>query len=296
MDILITGGTGFIGSGLKDSLLEQGHSLVILSRQAKPGIRNCRYIERLDELADDTAVDAIINLAGASLAGRRWTTSYKEEIVASRLDTTRALVGLCGRLQRPPKVLLSASAIGYYGPRDSNKIDEEEPSGNCFSSILCEKWEAEASAAQSLGVRVCYLRFGVVLDRDGGAMTEMARPFRFGLANWIGSGEQWLSWIHRSDAVAAIEWLLQHPDASGAFNVTAPEPVTSKGFCAAMKRKTRTFLTLPMPATAMRLLVGEMADELLITGQGVVPARLQEAGFTFRYATIDAALDDIIAG
>lgn len=296
MDILITGGTGFIGSVLKDRLLEQGHSLVILSRQAKPGIRNCRYIERLDELADDAAVDAIINLAGASLAGRRWTTSYKEEIVASRLDTTRALAGLCGRLQRPPKVLLSASAIGYYGPRDSNKIDEKEPPGTCFSSDLCEKWESEASAAQGLGVRVCYLRFGVVLDRDGGAMTEMARPFRFGVANWIGSGEQWLSWIHRSDAVAAIEWLLQHPEASGAFNVTAPEPVTSKGFCAAMKRKTRTFLTLPMPATAMRLLVGEMADELLITGQGVVPARLQEAGFTFRYATIDAALDDIIAG
>ena len=296
MDILITGGTGFIGSALKDSLLEQGHSLVILSRQAKPGIRNCRYIEQLDELADDAAVDAIINLAGASLAGRRWTTSYKEEIVASRIGTTRALVQLCGRLQRPPKVLLSASAIGYYGPRDSNKLDEKEPPGTCFSSILCENWEAEASAAQGLGVRVCYLRFGVVLDREGGAMTEMARPFLFGLANWIGSGEQWLSWIHRTDAVAAIEWLLQHPDASGAFNVTAPEPVTSKGFCAAMKRKTRTFLTLPMPATAMRLLVGEMADELLITGQGVVPARLQEAGFTFRYATIDAALDDIVAG
>ena len=127
-------------------------------------------------------------------------------------------------------------------------------------------------------------------------MTEMARPFRFGLANWIGSGEQRLSSIHRTDAVAAIEWLLQHPDASGAFNVTAPEPVTSKGFCAAMKRKTRTFLTLPMPATALRLLVGEMAEELLITGQGVVPARLQEAGFTFRYATIDSALDDILAG
>jgi uncharacterized protein (TIGR01777 family) len=295
MDVLITGGTGFIGSALKLSLLEQGHSLVILSRQATPSVPNCRYIARLDELADDTDVDAIINLAGASLAGRRWTAAYKEEIVASRLEITRALVQLCGRLRRPPTVLLSASAIGYYGPRESNKIDEEEPSGNCFSSKLCKKWEAEASAAESLGVRVCCLRFGVVLDREGGAMTEMARPFKFGLANWIGSGEQWLSWIHRTDAVAAIEWLLQHSDASGAFNVTAPEPVTSKGFCEAMKRKTRTFLTLPMPAAAMRLLVGEMADELLITGQGVVPARLQDAGFAFRYATIDAALDDIVA-
>ena len=295
MNILITGGTGFIGSALNLSLLEQGHSLVILSRQAAPSVPNCRYIARLDELADDADVAAIINLAGASLAGRRWTAAYKEEIFSSRLETTRALVQLCGRLQRPPKVLLSASAIGYYGPRESNKIDEEEPSGDCFSSKLCEKWEAEANAAERLGVRVCCLRFGVVLDREGGAMTEMARPFKFGLANWIGSGEQWLSWIHRTDAVAAIEWLRQHSDASGAFNVTAPEPLTSKGFCEAMKRKTRTFLTLPMPAAAMRLLVGEMADELLITGQGVVPARLQDAGFTFRYATIDAALDDIVA-
>ncbi|MEP1469787.1 MAG: TIGR01777 family oxidoreductase [Halieaceae bacterium] len=295
MNILITGGTGFIGAALRQSLLEQGHSLVILSREGHADRDHCRFITSLEALSDDYALDAIINLAGASMAGKRWTVAYKEEIVASRIDTTRALVALIRRLEQRPAVLLSASAIGYYGPNGSDRLDENTPVGNCFSSELCDQWEQEASAAQALGVRVCFLRLGVVLDSDGGAMIEMARPFRMGFGNWIGSGQQWLSWIHRDDAVAAMLWLLASDSASGAFNVTAPEPVTSKGFCEAMQRKFRTLLALPMPAFAMRLLVGEMADELLITGQRVVPARLQAAGFTFNYPEIDSALDAIIA-
>ena len=296
MNILITGGTGFIGAALQSALHEQGHTLVILSRQGREGSDHCRYITSLDELANVYVLDAVINLAGAPLAGRRWSAAYKDEIMASRIDTTRALVKLIGRLEKAPKVLLSASAIGFYGPTEDNKLNEESPVGNCFSSKLCDSWEGEASAAGSLGVRVCHLRLGVVLDRDGGAMTEMARPFRMGLGNWIGSGRQWLSWVHRADVVAAILWLLQADSASGPFNVTAPEPVTSRGFCESMQRKFRTLVALPVPAFAMRLLVGEMAEELLITGQRVIPARLQAADFTFLYPTIDSALDAIVQG
>ena len=228
------------------------------------------------------------------MAGRRWSPAYKAEIIASRIDITGAVIALCARLEHPPSVLLSASAIGYYGPGNDEKMDETFRAGNGFSSNLCADWENEAIAAQALGVRVCLVRLGVVLDSDGGAMLEMARPFRFGIANWIGSGRQWLSWVHRADAVAAIEWLLHAPDMSGAVNVTAPAPVTSRGFCDAMKCRTRTLITLAMPAWVMRLLVGEMADELLISGQRVVPARLQAAGFAFRFPTIDDALDDVV--
>ncbi|MFT6957020.1 MAG: hypothetical protein ACJAYC_002027 [Halieaceae bacterium] len=295
MNILITGGTGFIGSALQCALRIKGYSLIILSRQPGPPGDGNRYICSLDQIPDSERLDAVVNLAGASLAGRRWSPEYKAEIIASRMTTTGAVVALCARLEDPPSVLLSASAIGYYGPGNDEKIDETFSAGSGFASNLCAGWESEAIAAEGLGVRVCLLRFGVVLDADGGAMTEMARPFRFGIANWIGTGRQWLSWVHRADAVAAIDWLLHAPGVSGVINVTAPAPVTSRGFCEAMKCRTRTLITLAMPARVMRLLVGEMADELLITGQRVVPARLQAEGFPFLFPTIDDALKDILS-
>ncbi|MEH6607921.1 MAG: TIGR01777 family oxidoreductase [Halioglobus sp.] len=295
MNVLITGGTGFIGCALQRALRSKGDSLIILSREPGPVDDESRYIRSLDQIPDTERLDAIINLAGASLAGRRWSPAYKAEIVASRIDITGAVIALCARLEHPPSALLSASAIGYYGPGNDEKMDETFPAGKGFSANLCADWENETMAAQALGIRVCLLRLGVVLDSDGGAMAEMVRPFRFGIANWIGTGRQWLSWVHRADAVAAIEWLLQAPGVSGAVNVTAPAPVTSRGFCDAMKCRTRTFITLAMPAWVMRLIVGEMADELLITGQRVVPTLLQDQGFSFRFPTIDDALDDIVS-
>jgi len=164
-----------------------------------------------------------------------------------------------------------------------------------FSQQLCQRWEAAALRAEALGTRVCLLRLGVVLDRDGGAMEQMAQPFRLGIANWLGSGQQWLSWVHRKDAVAAMDFLLARTDLSGPFNITAPEPVTSRGFCAAMKRRRRTLLTAPVPAPVMRLLVGEMAQELLLQGQRVLPVRLQAEGFRFSFPTLDDALGAIMA-
>ncbi len=293
MHYLVTGGTGFIGSALIPALLADGHSVTVLSRRPGSDQKPLRFITSLDVIPADTRIDAVVNLAGASLAGQRWTPAYKQEIVASRLATTERLLKLIARLETSPQVLLNASAIGYYGHHGDEPLTEEGAVVPGFSQDLCQRWETAAMQASALGVRVCLLRLGVVLDRDGGAMEEMARPFKFGVANWIGSGTQWLSWVHRRDVVAAIRFLQEHTELSGPFNITAPEPVTSRDFCAAMKRHKRTFITVPMPATAIKLLVGEMADELLLNGQRVLPSRLQAAGFRFALPALDDALGDI---
>lgn len=294
MRVLVTGGTGFIGSLLQQVLSDAGHQLMVLTRQTSPPAGPATYLHSLDELADTAEIDAIINLAGASLADKRWSTSYKKTIVDSRLNTTADVVALCHRLNTRPSVLLSGSAIGYYGAHGDEKLDERCGAGDGFAAQLCSDWESEASAVAALGIRLCLLRLGVVLDRDGGAFVEMARPFRLGVANWIGSGEQYLSWVHRRDVVGAIVFLLEQSQLHGVFNVTAPQPVTSKGFCSVLKAHMRTWITVPMPAGVMRVLVGEMADELLITGQRVLPANLLNAGYTFQYPELEEALSTLV--
>ena len=294
MNILITGGTGFIGAPLVSKLLELGHSITVLSRQSLQGRRQLRYVKSLEQLADNEAVDAVINLAGASLADHRWSAAYKREIFSSRLDTTESLLQLMRRLEHPPQVLLSASAIGFYGHHGDKILAEDGEVTPGFSQNLCQQWEDLALQAQTLGVRVCLLRLGVVLDAGGGAFTQMALPFRFGLGNWLGRGSQWLSWVHRRDVLAAIVFLLEQEQMSGPFNITAPEAVTSRGFCDAMRNHRRTLLNLPVPALAMRVLIGEMADELLLNGQRVTPQALLGSGFSFEFPDIDAALTDIL--
>lgn len=294
MHILITGGTGFIGAKLCQKLLANGHRLTVLTRQLLPADAGCEFVSRLDDIASDAHIEAVINLAGASLAGRRWTEAYKQEIFTSRLQTTRDLIALLKRLEHKPEVLLSASAIGYYGHHGNEILDESGSVVAGFSQELCEYWEKTAVEARKLGVRVCLLRLGVVLDSGGGAFTEMARPFGFGIANWLGNGQQWLSWVHRSDVVSAMLFLLQRPDLDGPFNITAPQPVTSRGFCEAMMLRKRTLLKLPVPALVLRVMLGEMARELLLNGQRVVPAALQEEGFAFEFPSLDLALADIL--
>jgi uncharacterized protein (TIGR01777 family) len=294
MNILMTGGTGFIGEALVPSLLRQGHRISVLTRQQREDRGDLRFLRNLDDCSD--AFDAVINLAGASLAGRRWNASYKREIVNSRLDTTRSLGDYFRRTGHAPGVWLNASAVGFYGPHGSELLDENSPAGDSFSALLCRDWERAAQEAAPESTRLCLLRLGVVLDRDGGAYPQMAMPFRLGVANWTGEGHQYLAWIHRDDVVAAMEFLLVTPRCEGVFNFTAPVPVTSREFCAAMKKVHRTLLTLPMPAPVMRAMVGEMADELLLTGQRVRPARLEAEGFTFSCPDIDAALEAIERG
>lgn len=294
MYILVTGGTGFIGSALVPTLIEKGWSVTVLSRQHLSDSGGCRYIRALSALPADTPIDAIINLAGASLAARRWTDAYKREIVDSRLDTTRDLLALIERLDNPPKTLLSASAIGYYGHHGDERLAEDAPLVAGFSQDLCQRWE-ECALQAPAAVRVCLLRLGVVLGPGGGALQEMLRSFQFGVASWLGSGEQWLSWVHRDDVVAAIVYLLEHAELSGPFNITAPEAVTARGFSEAVKEHKRTILSAALPAPVARLMLGEMADELLLNGQRVVPSALQQAGFEFAYPRLSGALADILA-
>jgi len=291
---LVTGGTGFIGASLVQSLLQAGHHVTIFTRQTISDTENCRYVGSLESIFEDTEFAAVINLAGESLADRRWTSNYKQKISDSRFGTTKALVVLLQHLQEKPAAMLSASAIGYYGHQGDAPLSENAEVVPGFAQHLCQQWESLACDAEALGIRVCRLRFGVVLDRGGGAMGQMRRPFDFGLANWMGTGRQWLSWVHRQDVIRAIQFLLHREDLSGAFNVTAPEAVTSRGFCKAMKQRRRTLITLPVPGFALRLLVGEMADELLLNGQRVVPTALQTAGFEFQYPQLDMALENIL--
>jgi uncharacterized protein (TIGR01777 family) len=291
---LVTGGTGFIGASLVQSLLREGHRVTILTRQTIGDTENSRYVDSLESISEDAVFAAVINLAGESLADRRWTSHYKQKIRDSRFGTTKALVALLQRLQEKPAVMLSASAIGYYGHQGDDPLSEDSEVVPGFAQHLCHQWESLACDAEALGIRVCRLRLGVVLDRGGGAMDQMRRPFDFGLANWMGTGQQWLSWVHRQDVIRAIQFLLDREDLSGAFNVTAPEPVTSRGFCKAMKQHKRTLVTLPVPGFALRLMVGEMAEELLLNGQRVVPTALQKAGFEFQYPQLEMALENIL--
>jgi len=295
MRVLLTGGTGFIGAALTDAVLASGSEVTILSRKAQRDRSGCRFIQSLDEIAATEQIDAVINLAGASLAARRWTAAYKHEIVASRMDTTREVIDLLARLNRPPAVLLSASAIGYYGHHGDECLTESSQVSPGFSQGLCSDWESLALQAQQFGVRVCLLRLGVVLDRDGGALVEMAKSFRFGVASWLGSGQQWLSWVHRRDVIRAIQFLLARDDLQGPFNVTSPGPVTGRDFARALQVHHRTFIRAGVPGPVMRLLVGEMAGELLLNGQRVLPERLRAAGFDFAYPDLGSALRAIYA-
>lgn len=295
MKLLVTGGTGFIGALLLPTLVSAGHDVTVLSRRVLGFQGGCRYIDDLGRLASDTGLDAVINLAGASLAARRWSAGYKREIVDSRLGTTRELVALFARLDSPPATLLSASAIGYYGHHDNEVLAEDARQTPGFAQRLCSDWENTALAAERVGTRVCLLRLGVVLDNGGGALAQMARSFRFGIGSWLGSGDQWLSWIHREDAVRAMLFLLEQETLHGPFNLTAPAPVTAREFCRALAAHHRTLFSAGMPAPVARLLLGEMADELLLGGQRVVPAALEAAGFRCNYPRVDAALAAIYA-
>jgi uncharacterized protein (TIGR01777 family) len=295
MRIVLTGGTGFIGTALVTALVARGDELTILSRQVRHVRPGCRFVRSLDEIAAEQEIDAIINLAGAPLAARRWSAAYKREIVASRLDTTGRVLDLIRRLSRPPQTLLSASAIGYYGHHGDEPLTESSAATPGFAQQLCADWESLALRAQQQGVRVCLLRLGVVLDRDGGALQEMTRSFRLGVASWLGSGRQWLSWVHRQDVIRALLFLLGRDDLHGPFNITAPEPVTGRDFALALQSYHRTFMRVGVPASAMRLLLGEVAEELLLNGQRVLPERLQAAGFGFSYPDLESALAAIYA-
>ena len=304
MRVVVTGGTGFVGRPLCQKLVSMGHAVTVLTRdpaaarvRLPPGVSLIGWegfrgpTDGLMEALGDAEV--IINLAGAPIAAGRWTAQVKERLRSSREGTTSALVAALSKLRARPVLLISASAIGYYGPRQDETLTEEAPSGSGFLASLCREWEAAARAAERLGVRVVIPRIGVVLGRDGGALAKMLPAFRLGLGGPLGSGAQWMSWIHLDDLVELLLFLLNEA-AGGPVNATAPQPVTNREFARTLGRALCRPAWAWVPAPVLRTLLGEMAEELLLTGQRVLPQRALAMGFRFRYPTLPEALHAIL--
>ncbi len=295
-NILIAGGTGFIGRHLAHYLVEQGYQLWVLTRNtaAARNLLNER-VNIVESLSEVAAIDffALINLAGESLASSRWNDKSKQKFRVSRIDFTHSLFEFFDRLGRFPKVLLNASAVGFYGNSGDRLVDERASVGGDFAARLCCDWEAEALRFEAQGVRVCRMRFGIVLEQDGGALKQMLPVFRLGLGGRMGAGQHYMPWIHRHDALRLMLLLLQQERASGAINVVAPESVTNLQFTALLAQSLRRPALLPMPEPVLRLLFGEMADALLLSGQRVVPSAAQSLGFQFEYPHLQLALTAI---
>ncbi len=293
--VLVTGGTGFVGSRLVAALAGAGHQVTLLTRTPAAAAPlalhgRVRIIATLDAIGDDEPVDAVVNLAGEPISDSPWTRAKRIRILRSRLDVTHALVRLIARLEHKPEVLLSGSAIGFYGLRDNEMLREEDHGTPCFSKRICDSWERAAKRASRYGTRVVLLRTGLVLDNSGGMLARMLTPFEFGLGGRFGHGRQWMSWIHRDDLVRMIIHCLARPDISGPVNGTAPAPVTNAALTAAIGRALGRPALIPIPAAPLRALLGGFAEELLLSGQRVIPATAMDHGFRFLYPDIDSAL------
>ena len=293
MHVLMTGGTGLIGAATVAALEAKGVSVSVLSRRPPADAPRVEYITSLSQC--EGPVDAVINLAGAGLADRRWTRAYKKEIFASRVALTGRLVDWMRSQSTPPVRLISASAIGYYGASEDGVFSEDAPSGAGFSAELCRQWEESAVCAQDLGTAVTRLRLGVVFSSRGGALGKMIQANQFGIESWLGTGSQWLSWVHITDVVRAIQFVLERGTPASVYNLVAPEAASHRTFAREVARHKGSLLRLGVPAFAVRWLAGEMADELLLQGQRVVPTRLIDDGFEFRYPTLNEALPALVS-
>ena len=296
MKLVITGAAGFIGSALCQLLLQQGHTLILLTRGAprEPNTTFKRWhhwtpgtLRDWDQELD--GADGVINLAGEPIAEKKWTSTQRRRLEKSRVDATRVLVQGCANAKKRPRFLINASAVGYYGPRGDEIITEDTPPGADFLSGLCRNWEEEARQAESLDVRVVRLRTGIVLGSGGGALKKMVPPFKWFSGGPLGSGKQWMSWIHLEDEIRLILYLIENQQAAGPINATAPNPETNKNFSRALGKVLHRPSWMPVPGFMLRLGLGDMAD-LLLTGQRVVPAAAQKLGFEFRYPTLPEAL------
>ncbi|ROS00247.1 hypothetical protein EDC56_2885 [Sinobacterium caligoides] len=297
-NILLSGGTGFIGSRLVPVLVALGHRVTVLTRSAKrvqgEAASSLCYVTDLSSLGDDFAVDVVINLAGESLAAHRWNKQRKAQFIASRLQVTEQLQQLVQRLQKKPEVWINASAIGFYGPHGDEVLTEEGAVVEGYSHGLCAVWERAAQRIEEEGVRVCILRIGMVLGEGGGPLQELKQPFTKGVAAQIGDGKQWVSWVHRDDIVSMLLFLMTKPACHGCFNGTAPLPVTNAQLTELMAEHYRILLRCRMPGWLLKLAVGELAEEVLLTGQRVVPQKLEAAGFLFLYRDLGSALTALL--
>lgn len=300
MRVTITGGTGFIGRALARRLIEAGHAVSVTARQRPTDLDGSIAFAPWDVLSGDPPlevirdVDAVVHLAGEPVA-QRWTAATKARIRASRVEGTRRLVSALSGLERCPAVLVAASAIGIYGDRGDAWLTEASPPGRGFLAEVAGAWERESAEAEALGVRVVRLRIGIVLGREGGALARMLPLFRMGLGGQLGSGRQWMSWIHLDDLVGLIVWALGVGALRGPVNAVAPEPVTNREFTRRLAAALGRPAWFRVPALALRLLYGEMGS-VLLESQRVYPEAALRAGFTFRHAELSGALRDLLSG
>jgi hypothetical protein len=305
MRIIIAGGSGFLGSALANSLHAAGHRVQILTRQPAPAAtRSPGLFERITWTPDGTAngfwtspcsgADVIVNLAGESIGSGRWTAARKSRLRGSRMLATRSLARFVAESEQPPALMVSASAIGFYGDRGNDRLTEDERPGRDFLAELSAEWEREAQAAQSGRTRVVVLRTGIVLDPAEGALPKMLTPFRLYAGGPFGSGRQYMSWIHRDDWVSLVKWAIETPAVRGPVNLTAPHPVPNAEFARALGRVLDRPAFVPAPGFALKLLLGEMAGPLLLYSQRVVPTRALAGGFRFAHPDLDEALRDLL--
>jgi uncharacterized protein len=301
MRVIITGGTGLIGRALTQSLAADGHEAIVLSRNPDKvtglpkGARTVKWDGRSaqgwGQLAD--GADAIVNLAGESIAAGRWSEARKQSILRSRVEAGQAVVAAVEAATKKPRVVVQSSAVGFYGPRGSEKIAEDASAGSDFLASVCRAWEASTAALEALGVRRVIIRTGVVLDKQGGALPQMMLPFKLFSGGPLGGGRQGFPWIHLADEVAAIRFLIDQPSASGVFNLSAPNPLSNAQFSRVLGKVLGRPAFVPTPGLAMKMMFGEMST-LLLDGQFEIPQRLQQLGFTFRFPDADAALRDVL--
>ena len=295
--ILVTGATGFIGSRLVLGLTNAGHQVIALVRNpAKADVLHppVTLITSLDQLPSEAKIDAIVNLAGEPIGNGLWTETKRRKILDSRIGMTDDVIRLIGRLERRPTVMVSGSAIGWYGLWQDQPLTESAKAHACFSHELCDAWEKAAARATEYGVRVVCLRTGLVVGTEGGFLTRMLTPFEFGLGGPMGSGKQWMSWIERDDLVRLIAHALAKPDLSGPINATAPIPVTNMKFTEELGRRLNRPAIFRIPAALLHHVAGDLADELLLGGQRVIPNKALSSGFVFRHQTLRSAFEAVL--
>jgi uncharacterized protein (TIGR01777 family) len=296
MKVLITGAGGLIGTPLQKSFREKGYDLLLASRDEPKDDEHIQWTvdngfakpERLESL------DAVVHLAGESVSGLRWTDEKKKAIRDSRVLGTRNVVDSISKLKDKPKVFVAASAIGFYGERGDEELIESSGAGDTFLAEVSKEWEAEARRAEDAGIRTVLLRTGIVLSKDGGALGTMLTPFKLGLGGVVGSGKQWMSWISLDDHIAGIYYVIEHENIRGAVNSVSPYPVTNEEFTKIMGDVLYRPTFIPLPEFAVSMLMGEMGDALLLTSTKVLPKRLQDAGFEFKYPELRAALEQAV--
>jgi len=297
MRVLVSGSSGLVGTALMEALRRSGHTvnrLVRVGGVSGPG--DVSWDSVSGKIADGglEGADSVVHLAGASIAEGRWTASRKRLLRTSRVEATRHLVDALGRLSRPPKVLVSASAIGYYGDRGEELLTEQSAPGNDFLSRLARDWETEVARAEQYGIRTVMLRFGVILSPAGGALARMLLPFKLGVGGRLGSGKQWMSWLSLPEAVGIVQYAIENEALRGAVNAVAPNPARNAEFTRTLANLLHRPAIFPAPAFALKLALGEMGEALLLSSQRVIPARLRERSYRFAHPELEAALRAVL--